>query len=378
MSKRHQRFLQQQGGREVRFLSAGPIGLSTRAVIVATLMAGAAGAEEAPGRAVIVPIVPLHLSGCGGKATSPTPGGADSGKIVGAGGGKVTGTGGEPGTRPPMTGGSHGTGGTHGGVGKHDAAAGVGNPAGIPDAALDGPQPSKSPDAQSREAGSLPLCESDWPFCSESGGQFTCFCHSPPIYSGPEGTYVQAYFDTDAAALSFQVTDCHDMPLDDFTIPPNACVHVETMPQPKGAVEVCLPLPSKDLLLMNAARTVACRVPDVPGQCKFPKEKLTEGKCCRGVLSGRPWCGVEDDFADSHSTLGYGLLKDTDNDFTPDIIDNCPTLSNADQADEDNDGVGDACDNCPTVFNPDQADRNHDGVGDACELDGGRAKDASP
>jgi hypothetical protein len=323
----------------------------------------------------------LQLHGCDGKTTSSTPDGADSGKSVGGDGGNVTGTGGEPGTRPPMTGGTHGKGGTSGsGVGTHDAAAGVGNSeAGIPDASLDGQQSSTSPDGHSREAGSLPLCESDWPFCNAPGTHFTCYCHWPPIYSGPEGTYVQAYLDTDAASLSFQLTDCHDMPLDEFAIPPNACVHIEAIPQPRGAVEVCLPLPSKQLLLMDAPSTVACREPDLPGQCKFPREKLTEGKCCRAIPSGQNhWCGVEDDFTDSPSTLGYGLLKDTDSDFTPDIIDNCPTIYNNTQSDEDSDGVGDTCDNCPTVFNPDQADRNHDGVGDACELDGGRGRDASP
>ena len=58
---------------------------------------------------------------------------------------------------------------------------------------------------------------------------------------------------------------------------------------------------------------------------------------------------------------------DIDNDFVPDICDNCPDASNPDQLDDDGDGVGDECDNCPFTFNPDQEDSDGDGIGDACE-----------
>ncbi len=60
-------------------------------------------------------------------------------------------------------------------------------------------------------------------------------------------------------------------------------------------------------------------------------------------------------------------VPDSDNDGSPDNIDNCPNTPNEDQADADNDGLGDVCDNCPDTQNPDQLDQDEDGRGDACD-----------
>jgi hypothetical protein len=59
---------------------------------------------------------------------------------------------------------------------------------------------------------------------------------------------------------------------------------------------------------------------------------------------------------------------DTDVDFVPDSLDNCPNHPNFDQLDTDEDGHGDVCDNCPEVYNPGQEDSNGNGIGDACEV----------
>jgi len=75
----------------------------------------------------------------------------------------------------------------------------------------------------------------------------------------------------------------------------------------------------------------------------------------------------------SHFSLyAYTLIggeKDTDNDFFPDLVDTCPTVSNTltQNQDADGDRVGDICDNCPNVFNPDQQDANSNGIGDRCD-----------
>ncbi len=63
----------------------------------------------------------------------------------------------------------------------------------------------------------------------------------------------------------------------------------------------------------------------------------------------------------------YDEPPDTDEDGTPDHLDNCPDTPNNDQADRDGDEVGDVCDNCPDVENPDQADSDGDGYGDPCD-----------
>ncbi|MGI6395581.1 MAG: thrombospondin type 3 repeat-containing protein [bacterium] len=54
---------------------------------------------------------------------------------------------------------------------------------------------------------------------------------------------------------------------------------------------------------------------------------------------------------DTENTKGYLTsfgLSDKDNDYIPDICDNCPHISNYDyQDDTDGDGIGDICDSCP-------------------------------
>ena len=76
------------------------------------------------------------------------------------------------------------------------------------------------------------------------------------------------------------------------------------------------------------------------------------------------------------------LDLDSDGDYIPDALDNCPSVQNPDQADGDGDGNGDACyayqdldgdgipdkdDNCPNIATSDFSDRDGDGIGDSCD-----------
>jgi hypothetical protein len=172
---------------------------------------------------------------------------------------------------------------------------------------------------------------------------------------------------TPAVATAHADPNCSTLPVSVFqSNSSNACVQVNVSAPLVGTATVCWPNPSQN----PNQQLVRCEtaLPTTPASCPGG-EFLTGQYCCRELpgttpQTANPYCATTDHF----STVGFGALVDTDGDLTPDVSDNCPTISNFNQADSDHDGIGDACDNCPTVFNPTQADSNHNGIGDACDV----------
>ena len=161
--------------------------------------------------------------------------------------------------------------------------------------------------------------------------------------------------------------DCSEIPGRLFETRLGPCLKLSS--PTAGKVTLCYANPTYDW----HSSIFRCSLPSATGTC-MPPSRLFDGKCCDfpdpiTVQGDNPMCSV----VRSSGTYSFGVPTDTDEDFIPDIGDDCPAVPNFSQLDGDSDRVGDACDNCPSAYNPDQADRNHDGVGDACEAAGGAA-----
>ncbi len=97
-----------------------------------------------------------------------------------------------------------------------------------------------------------------------------------------------------------------------------------------------------------------CNLNDVPDECETDTD-------LDGIIDECDTCPGAND------------LLDSDQDGTPDCLDNCPDLANSDQLDGDNDGLGDACE----PVEPPIEDCNNNGVNDVDDLNDGTSDDCN-
>jgi hypothetical protein len=118
------------------------------------------------------------------------------------------------------------------------------------------------------------------------------------------------------------------------------CVSIDTTASFDGDATVCISYNDSGLTLAQEQNLRMVRCP--------------EGEACQVLptssqdTTANILCALTPAF----SEFAVGTLVDTDGDFVPDLLDNCPTTVNFFQEDADSDGVGDACDNCANVPNP--------------------------
>ncbi len=138
------------------------------------------------------------------------------------------------------------------------------------------------------------------------------------------------------------------------------CVDITTNAELLGLAEICFPNPSGNQpVVLRCRMKPSCTTNERPGPGGF---------CCRSLTTDAiSYPGYMCVSSDGFSSYAVGQAADSDNDFIPNISDNCPNVVNTFQQDSDGDLIGDACDNCPAVANQDQLDSDHDGIGDACD-----------
>ena len=211
----------------------------------------------------------------------------------------------------------------------------------------------------------------------------------PFTFDDPSGVTVTLPNVTSGGDSSIVATVCSDPLPEGLGVTANAlCATIQTTAQFSGLAEVCIPYEDNGTCSLTSAQACTSDAVCPAGEnCFDPNEPFLQMvRCPDGdpasceVLAKSSQDTVNNILCantDQFSQFAVGQLLDTDNDFTPDLLDNCPQVSNFFQTDGEvdsggnpvPDGVGDVCDNCSAVPNTNQLDTDSDGYGNMCDGD---------
>ncbi len=176
-------------------------------------------------------------------------------------------------------------------------------------------------------------CDDNNPDVTEGN---TCVSDSPvTVESDSEDVTVTFPEVTGGGNTTIVVEECTP-PIEGITLTPTAplCADITTDATFNGEAKVCISYDDTGMTLVEEANLSMVRC-DSTGSCELlacdPPEPVDT---VNNIV-----CGCTDSF----STFAVGTPLDSDEDFTPDLLDNCPFTPNPFQEDTDQDGIGDAC-----------------------------------
>lgn len=167
----------------------------------------------------------------------------------------------------------------------------------------------------------------------------TCVSDSPVTIESDSGDVTVTFQEiTGGGSTSVAVEMCTPPDVKGITIVPTAplCADINTSATFEGEAEVCISYDDTGLTRTQEANLQMVHCEDGTHcellACNPPEPVDTVNNIVCGCTAG-------------FSTFAVGTPLDSDIDFVPDLLDNCPNTFNPFQEDTNHDGIGDACSN---------------------------------